>query len=167
MTIGDVLAWVGGIGALCATAWTLYVAVALLFVQRASMAADSILTAPGKHGLLGFLVTLALGPVSVAMIVNPIPGSRLVGMILLVAMLAFAAVGGAGVALIAARRIRTLDSAVTPFAALCRGAALVVVPSFFPVLGWFLVAPVLFFVGLGAGLHTLRANATIPSGIGV
>lgn len=167
MTIGDVLAWVGGIGAICASAWTLYVAVALLFAQRSSQAADAILASPGKQGAIGFVVTLILVPISIVALTHPLPLSRLFGMIILLALLALAAVGGAGVALIASRRIRTLDPGVTPFAALCRGAAFVVVPSFFPILGWFLIGPVLFWVGLGAGIRTLRAPETAPSGLGI
>ncbi|MHB8637328.1 MAG: hypothetical protein ACYC96_12735 [Fimbriimonadaceae bacterium] len=167
MTIGDVLAWVGGIGAFCVSAWTLYVAVALLFVQRSNQAADSITSGPWKQGLLGFVVTLVLGPLSAVMLQNPFAPARAFGMVTLLALLALAAVGGAGVALIAARRIRALDPGVSPFAALCRGAAFVVVPSLFPVLGWFLVGPVLFFVGLGAGIRTLRAPQASPVGFGL
>ena len=164
MTIGDVLAWVGGIGALCVSAWTLYVAVALLFVQRSNQAADAITTNPWKQGLLGFVVTLVLGPVSIAMIQVPNPLGRLFGLIAMLALLALAAIGGAGVALIASRRIRALDPSVSPFGALCRGAALVVVPSLVPLLGWFLLGPSLFFVGLGAGIRTLKAPQTAPQG---
>jgi hypothetical protein len=164
MTIGDVLAWIGGIGALCVSAWTLYVAVALLFVQRSNQAADAITTSPWKHGLVGFLVTLVLGPVGIAMIQIPNPIGRLFGLVTLLVLLALAAIGGAGVALIAARRIRSLDQSVSPFAALCRGAAFVVVPSLFPLLGWFLLGPALFFVGLGAGIRTLRASETVSHG---
>lgn len=164
MTIGDVLAWVGGIGALCVSAWTLYVVVALLFVQRSNQAADAITTSPWKHGFLGFIVTLVLGPIGIAMIQIPNPLGRLFGLMTLVGLLALAAIGGAGVALIAARRIRALDSSVTPFGALCRGAAFVVVPSLVPLLGWFLIGPALFFVGLGAGIRTLKAPQTVTQG---
>ena len=164
MTIGDVLAWIGGTGALCVSAWTLYVAVALLFAQRANQAADSITTSPWKHGILGFVITLFLAPVSIVAIQNPSPLVKLFGLFALLTLLAFAAIGGAGVALIAARRIRALDQGVSPFSALCRGAAFVVVPSLFPVLGWFLLGPALFFVGLGAGVRTLKAPESAPQG---
>ncbi|HLK16690.1 MAG TPA: hypothetical protein VKT78_17925 [Fimbriimonadaceae bacterium] len=164
MTIGDVLAWVGGIGALCGSAWALYVAVALLFVRRSNQAADAITESPWKHGLIGFAVALVATPVCVALIPNPIPGARLLGMMVLLTVMALAAVGGAGVALIAAQRIRALDPGVTPFGALSRGAALVVVPCLTPLLGWFLLAPALFFVGLGAGVRTLRAPEAATNG---
>jgi hypothetical protein len=164
MTIGDVLAWLGGIGALCASAWALYVAVALLFVQRSNQAADAITASPLKQGLVGFLVALVVAPITIATIRNPLPPARALGMAMLLALLAFAAIGGAGIALIAARRIRALDPSVSPFGALCRGAALVVAPSLVPILGWFLVGPSIFFVGLGAGIRTLRAPQTVTTG---
>ena len=164
MTIGDVLAWIGGIGALCASAWALYVAVALLFVQRSNQAADAIMTSPWKHGFLGFIVTIVLAPVGIVMIQNPFPLTRLFGLVTLLALLALAAIGGAGVALIAAQRIRALDPGVSPFGALCRGAGLVVVPCLVPLLGWFLLAPSIFFVGLGAGVRTLKAPQVATHG---
>jgi hypothetical protein len=164
MTIGDVLAWVGGIGALCASAWALYVAVALLFVQRSNQAADVIATNTWKHGFLGFVTTLIMGPIGILMIQIPNPLGRLVGLVILLTLLALAAVGGAGIALIAAQRIRTLDPGITPFGALSRGAALIVVPCLVPLLGWFLVAPAILFVGLGAGIRTLKAPQAAPQG---
>jgi hypothetical protein len=63
---------------------------------------------------------------------------------------------------LASRRIRALDASISPFSALSRGAALVVLPSLLPVLGWFLVGPLLFFVGLGAGIRSLKATETLP-----
>ena len=164
MTIGDVLAWVGGIGALCASAWALYVAVALLFVQRSNQAADAITNGPWKQGRLGFAATVIVAPISIVMIQNPLPLARLFGLVGVLALLALGAVGGAGIALIAAHRIRTLDPGVTPLGSLGRGAALIVVPCLVPLLGWFLLAPTLFFVGLGAGIRTLRAPQAAPQG---
>jgi hypothetical protein len=130
----------------------------LLFQNRTNQAADAIAGGPWKSGLAGFGVALIGIPFSV--VAFQLPGGRLIGMILILTMLMLAAIGGAGISLLAARRIRALDTSISPFSALSRGAAIVVLPSLLPILGWFLVAPLLFFVGLGAGVRTLKSPAT-------
>ncbi len=158
MTIGDVLAAVGGLVALCVCTWALYLTIALLFQQRANQAADAAASGPWKSGFAGFGIALIGIPFSA--IVWALPGGRLFAMLAILTMLTFSVIGGAGISLLAARRIRALDPSINPFSALSRGAALVVLPSLLPVLGWFLVGPLLFFVGLGAGVRALIASAT-------
>jgi hypothetical protein len=60
-----------------------------------------------------------------------------------------------------ADRVLEHEPKISPYAALMRGAALVVVPGLLPVLGWFLVAPVMLFVGLGASTKALRIIPTV------
>src|SRR5579872_2039935 len=156
LTIGDVLAVLGVLLALSICAWAMYIAIALLFQDKANQAADAISVAPWKTGFSGFLIAVIVLPLVV--IGWSHPGGRLLGLLMLLAVLMLSAVGGAGIALVAARRIRALDTTISPLAALSRGAALVIVPTQLPIFGWFVVSPLLLFVGLGAGIQILRAR---------
>jgi len=84
----------------------------------------------------------------------PIP--TLGAWIVVLAMLSLAALGGSGLAMLAADRVQEHEPRLSAYAALMRGAALVVVPGLLPVFGWFLVGPALLFVGVGAGVRALR-----------
>jgi hypothetical protein len=56
----------------------------------------------------------------------------------------------------AAGRVQEHEPRLSPYAALMRGAALVVVPGLLPVFGWFIIAPAMLFVGVGAGTKALH-----------
>jgi hypothetical protein len=136
----------------------LFVSVALLFEYRANVAAEVLSARPWKTGLIGFVTALVMVPIGLVLYQNPI--LRLVGILILLVVMMLSAIGGAGIALVAARRIRALDPNMNPFAALCRGAAFVVVPAMLPILGWLLLGPAIFFVGIGAGLRAMVASQT-------
>ena len=74
----------------------------------------------------------------------PSPLIKAIAWLDLLSMLSLAALGGSGLAILIARRVRDQEPELSAYAALMRGAALVVVPGLLPVFGWFLVTPIMF-----------------------
>jgi hypothetical protein len=160
MTFGDVLAVVAGLIGVCISAWTTLVFFSLFFPARADQAAHSIQMSPSKMGLRGFGIVLVMAVFAIALfkLHNPMP--TLLAWTILLALLSLAALGGSGLTLLAAARVHDREPQLSAYAALMRGAALVVVPGLLPVFGWFLVAPMMLFVGVGAGTRALRVLPT-------
>lgn len=157
-TIGDSFAIVAILIGVGLTTWALYLATALTFRSRAEMAQDRIATRPGKSFLLGLLVTGTLGLITVVMAANPIPPIKLLGTIGLFSLIAISALGGAGLCLHLSDRIRSMEEGLSVYAGLTRAAMLIVVASFFPFVGWFFIAPILFITSLGVGTSVLLSR---------
>lgn len=156
MTLGDVLGIIVLFLALAVSAWALFVAVALLCEHRVSAAMEAVDTGAWKTGFLG-LAIVAIG-IPLSAVLYRVPGGRLASILLILAILTLAAIGGSAIATIAARRIKALDANVSYFTALSRGAAFVVIPAILPILGWFLLGPGVLVVGVGAGVRSLKAR---------
>ena len=76
----------------------------------------------------------------------------LIGLILVGAFSAYAAVGSAGIARIAGDRMGQIGTQLTPFAATTRGVALYVLAGYTPIVGWFCAAPAALVLSVGAGI---------------
>lgn len=156
LILGDVLAVVASLVGICLTAWTTLLALSLLFPSRAERAADGIRIAPGRTFGWGVVLTAILGFAGLVLLGNPAPVAKLVGWLIMLTLLSLAALGASGLSLVLGGRVRDNEPHLSTYAALMRGAALVVVPGLLPVLGWFLVAPVVLLLGVGAGTRALR-----------
>lgn len=156
MTFGDVLAVVAALVGICLSAWTTLLAFSILFPGRAEQAAASIRNSPSGIGLRGFLLTLVMVIAAIVLFKIPQPLFKAIAWLDLLTMLSLAALGGSGLAMVMAHRVRDQEPQLSAYAALMRGAALVVVPGLLPVFGWFLVAPIMLVVGIGAGTKALR-----------
>ena len=157
-TIGDSFSVVAVLGGICLSAWALMLAVALVFPNKAHQAENRMSTRPWLCLFLGLLIWLTFGTFSVALISSPVPGVKLVGWGVLMTILSIAAVGSSGSAMLASRRLKRLDPDITPYAALSKSAAFIVIAGLLPVLGWFLIVPLLLCVSTGAGLTALKAR---------
>lgn len=156
MTFGDVLAVVAALVGISLTAWATLLAFSLSFPGRAEQAATSIRRAPSLIGLRGFGLTLLMVVVAIVLFKIPNPVFKAVAWLDVLTLLSLAALGGSGLAMLMAGRVQDQEPRLSAYAALMRGAALVVVPGLLPVFGWFLVAPIMLVVGIGAGTTALR-----------
>jgi hypothetical protein len=134
---------------------------AVLFPKRSSAATDAIRTNPGRTLLAGFGAFLLVGIVAFAFLSNPLPFSKLLGLALATGLLAIAAIGAGGLALLIGERLRTLKPEMTPYDATSIGAALVFLGALTPVLGTFLLAPASLFVSIGAGVRALFGREAV------
>jgi hypothetical protein len=155
VTFGDVLAAVASLVGICVSAWATLVLFSLFFPSRASQAASSIRRSASGMGLRGFAIALVMIVATIFLARLPFPMAKLAAWGIMLALLSLAALGGSGLALLAADRVQEHEPQLSPYKALMRGAALVVVPGLLPVFGWFLVGPAMLFVGVGAGTNAL------------
>ena len=154
MTIGDVLAVVGFIAGVCLSLWVLLIGVALLFEAKAGAARRVLEQEAGRTFGLGIVLLLPLGFAAIALINAP-GALKVLGFALIAVLLATSLLGGAGLALLMGERTAAQDEKMSSFTALSRGAGMMAIAWLFPVLGWFLVAPVSVITGLGAGAKVL------------
>ena len=161
MTIGDVLAMTGFVTLLCVSLWALLVGGTLLFARRAETARMSLEATPWRAMGSGVLLVAIGGVGGVALINQPNGLLKLFGWVMLLGLLALGALGGTGVASLAGQRVRKWEPQLSPFAALRHGALLIVVAVVTPLLGWFLVAPLLLLSSLGAGYHAIFHRAKV------
>lgn len=158
MTIGDILAVIGAL-VLVAASWaaTLLV-IALACPRQMARAQERIETRPGRCFGQGLLTLTIVGLVAVALGQSHAGPLRLVAGALWAGMAAVAALGTAGIANMLGQRIQETGTQMPPFASLTRGAFLVVTAGFLPIVGWFLVLPVVTLISLGSGMSVLLAR---------
>jgi len=164
-TIGDVLAVIGIVVATIVSLWALVIAVSVLFGERTARARERIEHSPGKVTLLGAVIALVLGIIVAALLNQPNGLLKLVGWIMYLLLLLTAAVGFSGLAALVAQRLKQLEPSLTPYGALSRGALFCVLATLVPILGWFVVGPLIGFASVGAGVEALftRSPALAPS----
>lgn len=155
MTIGDVFAAVSIIIGLGLSGWALLVGLALIFTQFAAQAQGHLENAPGAAFGTGLALVATIGVGAVALLNAPNGLLKLVGWLLLLVLIVLSALGAGGLALLLNHRIRGMEPELSPFRALCRGAALLALAGLMPVLGWFVVTPLVIITALGASIRTL------------
>ena len=92
---------------------------------------------------MGLIVTLVLGIPIFFLLALPFGPAKLIGWILLGAFLALSSIGSAGIAAHLGTRL-TQHSNISPLSGFVRGAVLLELAAFFPIIGWvFLWIPLL------------------------
>lgn len=162
LILGDVLAIIGLLVGGALTAWALILAFTLLLPGRINVAEARLTGHPWRSFFLGLFLLAVLGTASVVMLGMALPLAKLMGTMLLLVILSIGMLGFAGLALRTSRKIQMLDSSVSPYRNLTRASAILVISCFFPFLGWFLIAPILFSIGIGAGFQSLLGTAAAP-----
>jgi hypothetical protein len=126
---------------------------ALLFPRPTGRARVALEERPVRCGLRGLGTTLLLGIPAFALLHAPHGGAKLAGWALALPLAAILVVGIAAMAQLLGERMQGLSPAITPLAALVRGAVTIELAALLPFVGWFLFAPLvgLTLVGAGAG----------------
>jgi hypothetical protein len=73
----------------------------------------------------------------------------------LLVIFSLAAVGGSGLVLLVAERLRQYDPKLRPFAAMNRAALLIVSAGLVPLLGLFVIFPAVLAMGIGTAVQAL------------
>ncbi len=125
-----------------------------LLPRRVARARHTIQTAPGRAFLIG-LANALFFLVIAAILLQGGEGGGLLAMLIVLALLALAAIGLAGLVILLRDRIYP-HAANTPGMNLTvRTAVLLTLVIFLPFLGWFLITPLLLLITLGAALTAL------------
>lgn len=160
ITIGDALSVVSTILAICISSWALIVCIGYLFGAKSSAAQIGIEKNPWKTGLVGALFLAPSGFIATVFAVSPVPIIKLVGLISFFMLIVIAGIGAAALSTIVADRMVKKDPRIQHNHALGRAAALIIAACVMPVIGWFVLAPILLLVCTGAGATALIARQT-------
>jgi len=155
VTIGDSFAIVAVLGGICLSAWSLIMAIALIFPGKARSARERIVARPWASFFIGLLIWATFGFVSFAFLASPLPLAKLVGWMGVLTLASVASIGSAGLAFLASERLRAMAPDQTPYASLSKSAAYIVIAGLVPILGWFLIVPLLVFASTGSGVAAL------------
>ncbi|MFQ5419749.1 MAG: hypothetical protein ACE5EY_05245 [Anaerolineae bacterium] len=127
-----------------------------LLPEKTRLAQQALAARPGRSFLIG-LVNLLFFGILAALLSQ---GGELLGMLgvaILLALLAFAFIGLAGLVLILRPRFFPPheESPHTALAVTVRTAVLLVTAMLSPIIGWFVLSPIIAVAGLGAGIRVV------------
>jgi hypothetical protein len=143
------------------TAWWLLFP---LVVARAQLRVEKTLT---RSFWMGLVIVIALAIPILILLALPFGPAKFCGWVLLAASFALSSIGSAGVAAHLADRLAQ-QSNLSVLGAFVRGAVLLELAAFFPVIGWLFLWPLLLLTALGATTFALlnwmpREKNQIPS----
>lgn len=154
-TIGDVLMVFGAIALISLTLFCSMVLFTLLLPARAAKMAHQLDNATGKTIAVGAGIFIPVFAVIFILAAMPSPVSKITALILTMAFLSCAALGGAGLTRLAADRLRSAsdNQSLGILPATTRAAALVVGALNIPLLGWLFLTPLMLFASIGSFAH--------------
>lgn len=165
MTIGDVLAALAVLMAVGFGWGATLLTAALAFPVRAQQASEALAASPGWCLARGLGVFFGVGLIALTLTHHPAGPVRLIGYVVWAALALTAAVGVAGLTRLMSERIQANGTAMNPFASLTRATVLLVLAGFVPLVGWFLVTPLVAFIALGSVVRrtpTVSVQDTAP-----
>ena len=125
------------------TAWL------LLFPSLITRAQIRVEKTPMPTFWMGLLILIVMTIPIVILLALPFGPAKFIGWILLAASLALSSIGSAGIAAHLAHRLAQ-QSNLTHFGGFIRGAIILELAAFFPVIGWFFLWPLLLITAFGA-----------------
>lgn len=160
MLLGDVLAVVSfvaltALALLCAMALS-----ALLFPVRTSRAAKEIESHPWKCALVGLFLGAPIVTVGLVLYQVAHPLVRLLGVFVSLVLVLVAAAGSGGFARLVGDRLRARGG-LSEAGGIIGGSVMVIGTSLLPLAGWFLLAPLILVISLGAGFRTLPSKRPV------
>ncbi len=154
-TIGDVLMVFGAIALISLTLFCSMILFTLLLPARAAKMAHQLDNATGKTIAIGAGIFIPILSVIFILAAIPSPLTKGIALLLAMAFLGCAALGGAGLTRLACDRLRSAsdNQSLGMLPATTRAAALVVGAINIPLFGWFFLAPLLLFASVGSFAH--------------
>jgi hypothetical protein len=125
------------------TAWS------LLFPSMIGRAQARLEKTPMQVFWLGLVLVIAVAIPVVILLALPIGPAKLIGWIVLAASFVLSSIGSAGIAAHLGNRLM-LQSHVSALGGFIRGAVVLELTAFFPVIGWLFIWPVMLIMAFGA-----------------
>lgn len=154
-TIGSALTIIAILFGLAFSAWALLIGSALIFKKKAEISQSLIKYAPGRTFFLGIVMLFIVGFISLAFLAAPLPAAKFLGYSGLLVVFGLASVGSGGLVLFVAERLRQYDEKLRPFVALNRASLLIVSAGLVPLLGLFVIFPVVLAMGIGTAVQSI------------
>jgi len=121
-------------------------------ITRAQIRVEKSLAASFWLGL----VTLIVVTVPIVILLSlPIGPAKFAGWILIAASLALSSIGSAGIAAHLGEQMKRAGNEFTPLGGFIRGAVILQLAAFFPVVGWFFLWPLALITALGTTAFAL------------
>src|SRR6185369_2266382 len=121
----------------------------LLFSSLISLAQARVEKTPWQTFWLGLILVIALTIPIIILLALPFGPAKFIGWLLLGVSLAVSSIGAAGVAAHLGKRL-SKHTNVTPLNGFIRGAVILELAAFFPVIGWLFVWIPIIFISFGA-----------------
>jgi hypothetical protein len=121
-------------------------------VARAQIRIEKTLSRTFWLGLV--IVVLVTIPIIVLMAL-PFGPAKFMGWILLAISLALSSIGSAGIAAHLGEQMKHTGNNYTPLSAFIRGAVILELAAFFPIMGWLFVWPIMLITAFGATAFAL------------
>lgn len=155
MNLGDVFAALATLIGLGIALPGMWLAWALIFPETILRAKTRLQRTPWRcFWLGGILFAASLLPILILLSIKAGP-VQFFGWAMIFILLAIASLGGAGLAMLMGERLRGGGMNVSSGGALVRGAVALELAVIFPVVGWFIVLPLLIVTTLGASAFAL------------
>jgi len=165
VTLGDVFLLFAAMVGISFAIWGAMLLTCMLFPARCAAAAQELEFHPWRAFGIGLAVFLPVVIVGGFLTALPLPIFKVAGVGVYLLLLSLAAFGSGGLARLVGQRVQTTGGASTFYGGYVKGATLVVLTCHLPILGWFLLAPVILICSLGAGIKGLvrgRPSAAWP-----
>lgn len=140
-------------------AWATLLLLTLLFPSRSAVAAQEMEHHPWRALWLGLAVFGPGALIGLVALNLPSPAAKLLGFVGLLLLLILGFLGATGLVDLMAKRMMDQEGAPNRFAAVSKGAGLLTLAGLLPLVGWFLVAPVVLVAGIGAGVRGVFARS--------
>ena len=127
----------------------------LLFPKLIQRAQTRVEKSLGATFWLGVIVVIALIIPIIILMALPIGPAQSLGWILIAASLAFSSIGSTGIAAHLGERMKQTSNNYSPFSAFLRGAVILELAAFFPIIGWLFVWIPLLITSFGATAFAL------------
>ena len=104
---------------------------------------------------LGFVTLIIVTIPIIALMAMPFGPAKFLGWILLAISLALSSIGSAGMAAHLGEQMRRAGNNYTPLSGFIRGAVILELAAFFPIIGWLFIWPLALITALGATAFAL------------
>ena len=104
---------------------------------------------------LGFVTLIVVTIPIIVLMAMPFGPAKFLGWILLAISLALSSIGSAGIAAHLGEQMKRASNGFTPLGGFIRGAVILELAAFFPIVGWFFLWPLALITALGATTFAL------------
>ena len=122
----------------------------LLFPNLITRAQTRVEKTLSRTFWLGLLIVIAFTIPTIVLFSLPFGPAKSLGWVLLAVSLAFSSIGSAGIAAHLGERMKQAGNNYTPLSAFLRGAVILELAAFFPIIGWLFIWPLLLITAFGA-----------------
>lgn len=162
--MADILAIFGILMLVGGTQAGLVITFCLLFPTRVEAASARLEQHPWRSLLIGGAAAIILALPVIFLLSLPAGVAKFLGWALAVGALAVSGIGASGLTRLLARRMASQGMAdAGSLGTLVRSSLALELAIFLPIVGWFIVLPLVTAASFGASLHALRRTASTPS----